>query len=245
MRLIGAEARNRFLRTPAGRAAARISRRRILHCLGDSHARVFLDVRRRLRRTWLDVRAVAGTMAIGLSNPNSRSGALTAFRQIMSGLPRDEHLLFMLGAGDCTYLLWHQQEKLGRPLEKQLATSFATYTGFLDGLLDEGRGNLVVAAVPLPAVFDDDETVEDLPEYRRVSASLADRTELTRRYNRMLRRWTADRGVGFLDFERDLLDPERGVIRDEFRRRHRQELHLRWDLFSPILARRLAEIGYP
>jgi hypothetical protein len=238
---------NALLRSPVGRAAARLARRRILHVFGDSHTWVFHDIWRRglLRRTWLDFLPVGGTTASGMTNPDSKRQAAAKFRQVIDRLPRDEHLLFMIGAAETTYLLWYQAESKGRSVEVGLDRAFTNYTSFLQSLRDEGRRNLVVAGVPLPVASDQDATDERLGPLRRVSASLAQRTALTRTYNQMLRSWAAEHGCRFLDYEGDILDARRGVIREELRRENPVDLHLNFEVLTPILVRRLAEIGYP
>jgi hypothetical protein len=220
---------------------------RMLHCLGDSHAQVFEQIRRDrlLRGTFIDVTQVGGATALGLANPNSRTAAFPTFQKSLQRIPAHHPVLFMMGEVDCGFLLWLRAETKGGDVEDELETSFRNYTSFLDGVLGSRTGRLIVTAVPPPTILDGQTWGEVADARKEVRASIVDRTRLTVRYNERLRRWTAERSVAFLDFESDVLDPDTGLVRSSLRNPDPLDHHLSPQGFAPLLARHLRECLIP
>jgi hypothetical protein len=199
---------------------------------------------RRLRRTWLDFLMIRGATAFGMANPNSRTNAFAEFRTVIQRLPRSRPLLFMLGEVDCGFLIWHRAQSTGVPVEEQMEASLRNYVQFLDGLLAEGR-TVMVAAVPLPTITDGRVFGEVANARKDVTASLAERTALTVRYNAALRSWCRDRGCVFLDYEAEMLDPATGLIREDLRHPDPQNHHAHPERFLELVARHLQDAGFP
>jgi len=238
-------ARGRALQGALGTVAQAVTRHRILHCLGDSHVRIFNHITRLrlLRRTWLEAVPVDGATAMGLVNPNSTTNALMVFRQTIRRLRDDRHVLFMLGEVDCGFVIWYRAERLGVPVEEQLEVSLDNYTSFLQELLPTRRGRLLLAAVPPPTIVDG--APGPVAKARLdVKASIAERTKLTVRYNEALRRWSHDHDCDFLDYESEVIDHTTGLVREDLRNPNPEDHHLAAGRFAPIVAAHLRAAGY-
>ena len=239
-------ARHRLLCLPAVGALVRRSGRRLLFCVGDSHSRVFdaLSVDGGLRHTVVDVHWVLGATALGLANPNSRTHALEQFRSALRHVPAEETLVVVLGEVDCGFLVWHRAQQRGTAVRDEAATSLARFTEFLESLLAEGRTSLVVALVPPPTVPDYRQWAGLDNARRHVTASLEERTALTREYNDRLRAWAAAHDVRVLDYEQDLLDPRTGLVDERFRNPDPLSHHLERAAFARVVAGRLRGLGF-
>ncbi|MCU1486935.1 MAG: hypothetical protein JWN67_3681 [Actinomycetia bacterium] len=218
--------------------------RRVLHCLGDSHAEIFIAIAADglLRDTDLDVTVVSGATALGLSNPNSRTQALVIFERKLRRLPRHGTVLLSLGEVDCGFLLWYQDERGIASTDEGFERSLANYTAFLAESLRRGF-SLIVMSVPQPSIEDYATWAETTNVRREVHADLDARVAVTRRYNERLRVWCRENGVPMLDFEDDVLD-EDSRLRPEYRSSDLEDHHYDQTTFSHLVAAKLVELGY-
>jgi hypothetical protein len=222
------------------------TRRRAVHCFGDSHVRIFeeLSRSRALPGTRFVVTAVRGATALGLANPNSQTHALETFKREIAWIPKSRTLLFMLGEVDCGYLVWYRSQRGSGTAAQVAAESLKNYTGFLDGLIAEGRERLVVASVFLPTV-EDYSTWSGLQNARReVKADIAERTRITREYNAAVRAWVNDRRCTFLDLEPSMLDGSSGLVRREFVHPDPFDHHLDPEALRPAVVDGLRRVGF-
>jgi hypothetical protein len=217
-----------------------------LHCFGDSHAKVFTEIgdRRLLPATWLDVTIVSGATALGLANPRSQTRALPSFERVIAKIPRDRHLLFMLGEVDCGFVIWYRAQTRGLSPMTELDRSIGNYVGFMERLLAAGRTKLVIAAVPPPTILSGEDWGEVAHLRRVVKASLEERTDLTITYNARLHAWADAHRCAFLNYEPEVLDPVRGVVSSAYRNRDPLDHHLATEPFASLVARHLRGIGF-
>jgi hypothetical protein len=150
----------------------------------------------------------------------------------------------MLGEVDCGSLIWRRSARYTVPVEAPLEESLAHYQAFLATVIALGYEKLIVSTIPLPAIFDDPPSGETVPVRPRVSASLAERTDLTLRYNARLREYCSQMGLRILDFEADLLDGSTGVVGRQFLRNDPDDHHLAFLAVAPVLAARLRQLGF-
>ena len=246
LRRVQRSLRHRLLTSGPGRGFLRWRGRRVLYCLGDSHARVFDRVAesRLLDRTSLDVTWVLGATALGLANPNSTSNALKDFREVLDHVPVDEPLVILLGEIDAGYLIWYRSEVKGHDLDEEFERSVGNYTEFLESLVREGRRQLIVATLPPPTI-EDYATWKGLGNARElVTASIEDRTAMTLAYNQRLRAWAATHDVRLLDIESDVMDDETGRVRADLVNPDPLNHHLHPERFAEIVAGRLRALGF-
>jgi hypothetical protein len=219
---------------------------RILHCLGDSHARMFRDLAcdSGFTRTAFRVTVVGGATAMGVVNPNSRTNALQTFRSALRGVPPRDPVLTLLGEVDCGFVIWYRAMKYGEPVEAQLDASLSRYQEFLRGLQTSGFERLIVCSAPLPTIADGQSWGEVANARREVHVSQLERTDLTRMYNRRMADFAAVAGIEFIDLDGDLRDPLTGLIRSKFLNDDPLDHHLNDRLVVPLIGQRLRDLGY-
>jgi hypothetical protein len=224
----------------------RLSGKRILYCFGDSHVHVYRHTveQGHLGKTIIRSTCAQGATAYGIANPLSRSNALSLFQQTLGSISSCDYLLFMLGEVDCGSLIWYRSAEYGLPVEELVEESLTHYQAFLSSVLGLGYEKLIVSTVPLPAIFDDLPEVETDRVRHKVPASLAQRTNLTLRYNALLREYCSQMGLRLLDFEADLLDESSGAVSRQFLRDDPLDHHLAFLAVAPVLAARLRQLGF-
>lgn len=226
---------------------ARASSHRILHCFGDSHALAFRVVgrdRRLLPSTWFDVVAIPGATASGLANPNSRTNALATYLRCLARLDHDSRLLFLLGEVDCGFLLWLKAGDSKLQLANEFESCIGRYTSFLEGVLDQGFRNVIVATVPLPTIVDYNTWAGLQGARSLIAASIHDRTALTRLFNQRIREWCGQHNCMVLDYEDRITDPATGLVRSDLLDSKALDHHLQAAKFSDILASELRGLGF-
>jgi hypothetical protein len=220
---------------------------RFVVVVGDSHARVFADIRTRglVPRTSFSLTSVAGATARGLANPNSATDALSRFAAALDPVPRARRTVVMLGEVDCGFLCWYLAARQHTSVDAQLEISWARHHQYLERLLGEGRRHLAVVSV-LPPTIDDYTRGEGLANERReVTAGIEARTQTTLAYNRQLRAWADGHGCAYLDLDPDLIDPTTDLLRAAFRNPDPTDHHLAPGPLATLVARRFAELDWP
>lgn len=230
-----------------GRAYERLTGRRTVLVLGDSHARVFLEVNRLrlLPRTRFVVVAVSGATALGAVNPNSMTNALGTFRQVLRWTRRQTPLVCVLGEVDCGYLVWYRSESLGVPLATQVTESITNYLRFLREDCGPGRPILVVSPPP-PTISDDFEWTSEIANLRKsVQATQLERTALTVEYARRLGDQLRDLpGSTFMDLNSDVIDPATMLVRRSLVNKDPQNHHLNQQEYARIIAHHMTDALY-
>jgi hypothetical protein len=223
---------------------ARLTRRRPVLCLGDSHIRVFDHINR--RRLVPDVRffvfPVDGATAQGLVNPNARTDALRLFARRLRRAKTSAPVVFQLGEVDCGFVIWYRAEKHGVSVESQLERSITAYRDFLSHTRDDGFERIVVLSVPLPTIADDQTWGAVADARRDVTTTQRERTDLTLRYNALLEEACAGLGIRFLDVTSPQLDPETGLVSSVFTNADPLDHHLDDEAYANLIADRLAPV---
>ena len=227
---------------------------RILHCLGDSHIAMFryLDQNGYLRKTRIRCRPVSAASAMGLVHPLSKTQALPTFRQYIAKVPFEDYLLFLLGEVDCGFVIWYRAAKHSLPVETQFEQSLHNYESFICSVKEGGHQKLIIASAPLPTIFDDQLTGQLGGQARgqvavirqEVTASLLERTELTRRYNARLSRFCQEQKIIFLDYENELLDEATKVIDRRFLNPDPLDHHMNPEPVAPLLTDKFHQLGF-
>ena len=217
-----------------------------IHCLGDSHTTAFQYMSK--NRAWFHTQfsfcIVKGATALGLANPKSKTNALKIFQEYICLLSKDESLLFCLGEVDCGFLIWLLAQKNNCSIEEKFELSLHNYLSFLKKIKEQGFQNILICTAPLPTILDNQDWGEVAELRREVKATLKQRTDLTREYNKRLREYCDQENYLFLDLEKDILDINTGVINDKFRYPNPLNHHLNDQEISPLLSSHLRTCGY-
>lgn len=223
-----------------------ITQAKDLHCIGDSHIRMFRYTAR--QHLWLNTRfhfcEAPGGTAIGLVNPNSKTQALNIFQGYISNLRKDSSLLFCLGEVDCGFVIWYRAEKYKLSVDEQFEYSLKNYLTFLKSVQDQGFSLIIVASVPLPTIPDNHNWGTVAKIRSEVKTSLQERTDLTRRYNQRLHYHCEENNLLFLDYEKNILDFDSLTIASRFRHPNPLDHHLYEEQITPILRQKLSALSF-
>jgi hypothetical protein len=243
---------NRFLklhdgtRSIASKLVTRLSNATALHCLGDSHTMVFEQIAQ--RRFWWHTRfyfcIVQGATVSGFANPHSQTQADPIFKSYIGKLNAKEHLLFCMGEVDCGFVIWYRAQKYGDSIEAQMDLAVSNYIQLIDWCIARGFQNIILCSSPLPTILDGQVWGEVANKRREVTATLRERTDLTRAFNKKVREYCSSRNIKYLDFEADTLDQDTQVVKNEFRNKNHFDHHLDSHSLSDLLIPKLKKMGY-
>jgi hypothetical protein len=221
------------------RGLARVKGRDHALCLGDSHVGVMRHVK--VPGVWFQVEALGGATASGILNPNSTTGSLRTFSKRLSRAKPWQEVVLQLGEVDCGFLIWHRAQRKGLSVDEQLANTLDSYGSFIEQVAGMGFARVTVLSVPLPTISDlrSEWTGEVANLRREVTATKAERTALTLRFNRDLAQRCASLGVMFVDVTSGQLDPSTGLIDPGFLRKNNRNHHLAQGPYSRLISAQL------
>ncbi|AWN47109.1 hypothetical protein DK419_12955 [Methylobacterium terrae] len=161
-----------------------------------------------------------------MRNPNSQTHALEIFSSHLMPARPDAIPVLQLGEVDCGFVIWWRADKLGEGVEAQLYASINAHLGYVDQLIASGYSQVVLTGAVPPTIQDGQDWGEIANMRREVTTSIAERTELTHRYNALLKNGAQNRNCPFVDITPALLDPATGVLADHYRSDDPNDHHL-------------------
>jgi hypothetical protein len=223
------------------RTLARLAGRRHVLCLGDSHVEAMRQVR--VRGVWFRAQPLRGATASGILNPSSSSKSFETFTARLAKAKPWQEILLQLGEVDCGFLIWRRADRHGIGVEEQLAQTLESYTGFIEYVLGGAFRRVIVVSVPLQTIEHYPSALGEVATLRKtVTASQAERTALTLRFNSELRARCERLGAAFVDATTGHLDPATGMIDARFVRETTLDHHLADEPYAELLATQLGEL---
>lgn len=183
--------------------------------------------------------AVAGATAVGLRNPNSKTDAIAIFREALLPVRPGSTPVIQLGEVDCGFVIWYRATKYAEPVEDQLEQAIAAYFEFVDLLRAAGYPSVLITGAVPPTIRDDQYWGDVANARREITASLAERTHLTLRYNGRLRDEAAKRALPYVDVMDSVLNAETGLLDDRWRHPDPTDHHLDPEQAGALWADRL------
>lgn len=187
--------------------------------LADSHAGVFEYAfdHNLLAPHLLNCEIVAGATAGGLNNDYSVTAAFAKFQAALRRFATYDVVVIMLGEVDCSFALWHRAEQRGETAFEQIPRAIQGIERLLDwGMQQHAQCHFVLAGGILPTIRDDQIDQQEHELRRSVRATQRERSDLVRAFNQALADLATRRGLPYIDITAQTIDPERGVLRDEF-----------------------------
>ena len=187
--------------------------------LADSHAGVFEyafdhDL---LVPHLLNCEIVGGATAGGLNNDHSVTAAFAKFQTALRRFATYDVVVIMLGEVDCSFALWHRAQQRGETAFQQIPRAMQGIERLLDwGMQQHAQCHFVLAGGILPTIRDDQIDQQYYELRRSIRATQRERSDLVRAFNQALADLAARRGLPYIDITAQTIDPERGVLRDEF-----------------------------
>lgn len=176
------------------------AKRRIL-AIGDSHIRVFEHHYFRLffPNTEFKIVYVPGATVSGIRNINSLTRAYTIFKEALDEGGYDE-IIITLGEVDAAYAIWKRAEAHKTDVEKILDDVVAKYQEFLLALMEFAPTTVISA--PLQTISDCRECADETSKVRSsIDISIEERTAKTLEFNRRIKVFCTEKGIGYLDFD--------------------------------------------
>jgi hypothetical protein len=232
------------------RVVAKLSGRKHVLCLGDSHTRILSDVS--VPGFWFRVVYVRGATASGIQNPNSATNARSVFKAAIDSAKPWQHALVNLGEVDCNFIIWRRALKYETSVEAQLAVTLASYAQFLDEVAEVGFASMTVLSATLPTIEDYATLKERFPNFdpevmgfrTQIRVSYEDRLRVTNEFNAGLAERCADIGADFIDTTSRQLDPDTNRVRAGLVVPDTPNIHLHGPGYAALLESAFAEPGH-
>ena len=215
--------------------------------LGDSHAREYFgstNLKGKLKPKDLrmnhvqadyhfDVHCVSGATAQGAVNPSSKTQALSIFKKTLSIINPDNysHIAIMLGEVDCGFVIWYRSEKYSIPVEDQLKLTTKNLFDFLDQEVVPlfSPNKIILIGSVLPTIKDNQNWGEIAHLRGSIKATQLERTNLTLRYNDILKQKSSTLGSNYIDITRDTLNKNTHLIDDNYLNSNKNDHHLSFE----------------
>ena len=198
----------------------------VVECYGDSHVKVFRGLN---HQKWVGKRrfrtvSVKGATAYGIGNPNSSTNAFHIFTSRLNDVPKGRDIIFMMGEVDVGFLVWLRAEKTGSAVVKCMEEAFQRYTSFLSDVKAD-HPNIKICSVPLPTISDDDAHGDIANARSEVNVTQKERTELTLKFNSMLKVWSRENEFEYFDFDLLALDVETNLVKESLLNKNTSDHH--------------------
>ena len=214
-----------------------------LYVFGDSHARVFNYINKNLNTNhFFEVLAIGGATAQGLANPRSKTNALLLFKEMIHlECNKKDELFFFLGEVDCGFVIWYRAKKHNETVEFQFDRSLKNYKEFLLSVKNDGYKNINIIETVLPTIFDGFEG-QIAHERNEVNASIKERTDLTKRYNRKLEEIANENNFGFVRITKSIMHKKSGLIKISLLNDDKSNHHLSNIKFAPLIYKNILNV---
>jgi len=218
----------------------------VIHCIGDSHAGVFNYYRshRVFNNTVFKVFSIGGATASGINNYNSETNARRYFDRYLKCTKKNHTLLFSLGEVDCDYVLWMKFKKDHTSIDYQLYNAVNNYIKFLDHIKHIGYENIIVYSVPYPTIKKNESHSLVSKIRKNANIGIKKRTDLTIKFNHLIKKYCKNYGITYLDIARTLLNVKTGLIDDKYINPDMLDHHLYEKEIIPLITKYLNKLGY-
>ncbi|MFC4700145.1 SGNH/GDSL hydrolase family protein [Glaciecola siphonariae] len=220
------------------KAQIALSKKKRLLVLGDSHASIFSEKGfQRLCDSQYRcyVESVGGATISGLTNPNSKTNALASFKQSYEQIKPDV-VITQIGEVDTGFVIWYRAQKYNAPVTEMLNKALNNYRELLSTF--RGKDKTIAISAPLPTIRDKQDWGEIANARKEVSATQAQRTELTLQFNQAVNKICGDVGVEFINLDDDSLGPN-GVVADYLINSDKNDHHYDKASYLPLLIKHL------
>lgn len=222
--------------------------RRIILCLGDSHARPLSADFSAENRYF--VFSVSGATISGLRSLRSETGTLQIFRMALRRARKADGILIGIGEIDVGYLAWVRSSGSNLDARSYLDTVFERFVAFLEQEVLPLRRPVYVVSVSHPTVTSyeiwPDQAFDVSPtlsiDRKRVTADLEARIDLTRLWNVRIQDWCAHNRVNWLDITPESTAPSGHVLHD-WNSEHPLDHHLNRYRYRELVDQMLTQAG--
>lgn len=223
------------------RLLLKTSRKKRLLVMGDSHTAVFKEP---LFRDHFSsqyrcyVETVGGATISGLTNPNSKTNAQALFAEAFRQIQPDV-LITQIGEVDTGFVIWYRAQKYSTPVAKMLDACIQNYQTFLSKCY--GKDKTIIISAPLPTIKDNQEWGEIANLRKEVTASQAQRTELTIEFNSRVQAMAEDLGFHHVNLD-DESSGDDGLVAESLLNDDPNDHHYSRQIYLSMILKNLQEI---
>ncbi len=221
-------------------------RRKHLICIGDSHIQVFEYIKKYklIPNAEIEIKIVGGATAQGMVNPNSKTQALNIFKNYLKNKRKSSTILIQLGEVDCGFVIWYRSQKYNISIEEQLNISLNNYFKFLKYLKNIGFKTIIILGAILPTIKDNVKELGEVANLRKeVKASQKERTDLTLKYNRLLKEFSVKNDFKYIEITDYIINKETGLVDDQYANQDKRDHHLSNEKTAPFWIKELKQLG--
>ena len=192
------------------------------------------------------VHYVSGATAQGAVNPKSKTNALNIFKQKLNKInPNDyDHVAIMLGEVDCGFVIWYRSEKYLISVEEQLKLTTNNLFEFIGKeiatIFDPSK--IILFGSVLPTIKDDTKYGEIAMLRSSIKATQLERTNLTLKYNNILKNTSNKLGYKYIDITKDKINKDTNLVDDEYLKIDKNNHHLSFKKIWKFWINRLKQI---
>lgn len=184
--------------------------------LGDSHSDIFNYCNKKQKSIHFEVVIVGGATAQGSVNPNSNTNALNIFKKTIYNITHNDYkyIIINLGEVDCGFVIWYRKNKHNIGIEDQLKITTDNLFNFinLEILPYFESAQIIINGSVLPTIKDNTDRKYLTGARSEINASQIDRTNLTIKYNDILKNYSLINGYNYMDITNYILDNETKVV---------------------------------
>ncbi len=197
--------------------------KKVILVLGDSHVLVFNQpkLKRSFPGTCFVIHSVGGATISGLENPNSKTNCRAIFDRALKTYRCRKKIIVMLGEVDTGFVIWYRATKYNKSVDEMLNKTVSNYKRFIRCI--KRNDEVIVISTPLPTIHDKD--IGEVASLRKeVTATLRQRTELTTKFNALMKSFCERHGVSYISLDEDSIG-EDGLVSSELLNQDASEHH--------------------
>lgn len=198
--------------------------------LGDSHSEVFNYCNTKQSHIHFEAVIVGGATAQGSVNPNSITNALNIFKETLNNTDLNDfrYIIINLGEVDCGFVMWYRKNKFNISIEDQLKITTDNLFNFigLEILPYFESSKIIINGSILPTIQDNTDKKYLKGARSEVTASQKDRTELTIKYNSVLKQKSMINGYNYMDITEYIFNDETKVVHANYLNKSIYDHHL-------------------
>ena len=216
---------------------------------GDSHAMCYikLGANKIQNDVKFDVCSVGGASAQGVVNPNSKTNALSVYRERIKKYKNNndnDYFAIMLGEVDCGFVIWYRAKKYNQTIHEQIKLAVDNLEEFLKNDVEKifSEDKIVVVGATLPTIKDNTDKKFLNGARSDVDASLRDRIDCTFEYNKQLSVMAKNNNYLYFDISDETFDQKNYCVFPQFLNKDPYNHHFNGHSVAPIFVDKFKEL---
>lgn len=216
---------------------------------GDSHATFYikLGANKIQNDVKFDVCSVRGASAQGVVNPNSKTNALSVYRNRIKKYKNNndnDYFAIMLGEVDCGFVVWYRAKKYNQTIHEQIKLAVDNLEEFLKNNVEKlfSEDKIVVVGATLPTIKDNTDKKFLKGARSDVDTSLRDRIDCTFEYNKQLSVMAKNNNYLYFDISDETFDQKNYCVFPQFLNKDPYNHHFDGHSVAPIFVDKFKEL---